>query len=128
MCGVCAGNKLDNARELRKVVYFSNVVLAPLVAATKGGSAEDKKEAAMQEMATLMAEARKKEEEEEKEGAAAPSGTPSASNQGAALPRKFRDFSGFFVFCMFWVNRIVFFVVQATTQTQSRQWTEQWTT
>lgn len=46
------------------MVYFSNVVLAPLVAATKGGSAEDKKESAMQEMAALMAEARQKEEEE----------------------------------------------------------------
>jgi VIT1/CCC1 family predicted Fe2+/Mn2+ transporter len=67
-----AGSKLDNARELRKVVYFSNIVLAPLVAATKGGSAEEKKEKALQEMASLMAEARKKEEEA---AAAEPEGT-----------------------------------------------------
>jgi hypothetical protein len=71
--GEGAGSKLDNARELRKVVYFSNIVLAPLVAATKGGSAEEKKEKALQEMASLMAEARKKEEEA---AAAEPEGIP----------------------------------------------------
>lgn len=75
---MCAGNKLDNARELRQVVYYSNVVLAPLVAATKGKSEEERKEGAMKELAETMAKAREQAEAEKKEAAAADA--PAASS------------------------------------------------
>jgi hypothetical protein len=69
-----AGNKLDNARELRKVVYFSNVVLAPLVSATKGKQQEARQEDAMKEIAETMAKARAEAEKEEAAKKAAEAG------------------------------------------------------
>eukprot|EP00892_Ulva_mutabilis_P011319 jgi/Ulvmu1/855/UM100_0006.1 len=68
-----------HARELRQVVYYSNVVLAPLVAATKGGGEEERKEDAMKELAETMAKAREQAEKEKEQAAAEASGaTPGA--------------------------------------------------
>ena len=48
-----AGNKLDTAREFKKIVFYSNMVLQPLVTAVKDDNA-----AAMQELADTLAKAK----------------------------------------------------------------------
>jgi hypothetical protein len=53
-----AGHKLENAKALKKVVMFSNIVLAPLVAAVKGKSEDERKQDAMKEIAETLAKAK----------------------------------------------------------------------
>jgi hypothetical protein len=80
-----AGQKLENAKALKKVIYFSNIVLAPLVTAVKGKSADEKKQDAMKEIAETLAKAKA---EAEGKGATAPvgdslDGTDPTSSQDA---------------------------------------------
>ena len=51
------------------MVYYSNVVLAPLVAATKGKTEEERKEGAMKELAETMAKAREQAAKEKGDAA-----------------------------------------------------------
>jgi hypothetical protein len=61
-----AGSKLDNAKELKKVVYFSNAVLAPLVSAIKGTAAGEKNDAAMKEIVETLTKAKVEADKEAK--------------------------------------------------------------
>ena len=60
-----AGNKIQIAKALKEVVFFSNIVLTPLVAAVKEPSADSSRDDAMKEIAETLAKARKEVAAEE---------------------------------------------------------------
>ncbi|KAK9831616.1 hypothetical protein WJX74_002584 [Apatococcus lobatus] len=65
-------NRLESAKELKRLVYYSNIVVAPLLDDIKGGegSKEASKDAAMQELSKLMVEAKARSDQEGGEASA----------------------------------------------------------
>ena len=62
-------NRLEAAKELKKLTYFNTMVIAPLLDDLKSAETKEKEAKAAQEMEELMAMARKMEEDRKKKAA-----------------------------------------------------------